>query len=144
MKNKSDVKRLIRESIREILSKKKKLLMEYTYENHDYELELNFQNTDFYIKGSYSVEVSSGPGGFEYDRPFGGGSAYEHTTEYEIEDNTEQFTIEEVYTYDANEQPTVPVTDQKLIALLQQYINKKIDFESEQQKAIEQAQENGD
>jgi hypothetical protein len=144
MKNKSDVKRLIRESIREILSKKKRLLMEYTYENEDYELELNFQGVDFFIKGFYKVEVSSGAGGFEHDIPFGNGTGHQNTTEYEIEDSTEEFTIDEVFTYDASEHPTVPVTDPKLKELLQAYINKKVDFSREQEKAIERAQESGD
>ena len=114
MKNKDDVKKLIRESIRDILSKKKKLLMEYTYTNEDYELEIEFNGKHFYIKGAFQVEVSSGPGGFEHDIPFGNGRGFQRETEYEIDDNSEEFHIEEAYLVDPVNDTTTLVTDKNL------------------------------
>ena len=130
---KNHLKKLIKECIRETIQKKK-LLKEHVYEDHEKELNVQFEGRSYYVKGSLIVNVSLAPGGFAHDWQGGG---VEKSTEHNIEDTT--FNIEEVYMIDGSGNVGPQITDRPLISKLQYFINEKIDFSSDEELAIQQA-----
>lgn len=147
MKNaRNELKKMVREIISETLAPKKLLTENYNYEKHDMELEIPVGDKLFLVKGSFTCEVETSQGGFDYDRPFGGGSA--HQSESESEVINQLFTVEELYPIipgAEGQQPTVGavIKEPAIITAIQKHINKTHGFESEEEDAIQAAHDAG-